>query len=166
MFSIFTYQCGYWSVWALFSAILFDGIHRCFDTNQQQVVKNVVWMMLSSASIGGLYITYYHPRRLYLPHLDVELVDTSLILCDVLGHHVPWYVFTKKYILRQDETTKISRYEPLVSTSIFSLLSILYYTHADWKTRYSILSNDVFVLIVLFFPIHFYLSKKMKRFKD
>lgn len=149
MLSVFTYQTGYWSVWALFSAMIHEGMYRhqyLFTERHLQICKYVSWMMLSSSSIGGLYITFYHPKHLYLPHVRIELSGISLITCDVMGHHIPWYLFTKKHIQQS-----IPMSLPLVlAICIFSLLGILYYTMFDWRTRYGLSSVDVRALVTIF----------------
>jgi len=186
--SILYYQCGYWSVWALFSAMFYHCIHQsdylASYPKLLEIKKHFSWMMLSSASVGGFYISHYCPRRLYLPHVNVEFRHTSLVLCDILGHHIPWYLFTRKYILHETLHSGFTKrglvrmdmpvHEPYtsyisyISSLLFSFLGCLYYRYIDWKTRYHLSTHDIFTIVVVFCLVHSFLFKnivlKKKRF--
>jgi len=50
-------------------------------------------------SIYGLYITYIHPKQLYIPEFNITFKGKALILCDLLTHQLPllYYIYYHYY---------------------------------------------------------------------
>jgi len=73
---------SYFTIWVLFLQLLY---HTDILINYQASIL----ILASIVSISGLIITYYYPRHIYIPYLDIDLTENNVRLVDLIFHHIP-----------------------------------------------------------------------------
>ena len=78
----------YYTNWTLLLFLLwYLGLwHPFFD--------NTLSMMLLTSSVGGGYITYIHPKKVFITcfPVDIKLEGKLLMFLDLLTHHLPFFI--------------------------------------------------------------------------
>lgn len=77
---------SYFSVWTDIQFLLFH-LEPPRGLSRRHLLPSTL-LSLCISSVGGLYITHVHPKRLYVPYLDHTFERWWLVLMDILGHHL------------------------------------------------------------------------------
>lgn len=135
---------SYFSVWADIQFLLcmtdLFGVsiqHRPFELQR-------TFLCLIIASVGGAYITYLHPRQLYVGYLDHTFKDTNLIMMDMLGHHfLTCYFFL--IVMRPYE--KLLIHQPKFSPFIFMLPFLYFMSGLPYDELYGLRTIDLMIFM-------------------
>ena len=80
----------YFTTWALILQILY---HTGILINYQASIL----ILASIVSIAGFIITYYYPRHIYTPYLDIDVSGNLLKLGDLLLHQIPLAILIYRF---------------------------------------------------------------------
>jgi hypothetical protein len=129
----------YYTNWTLvaFSSLQLGYLHPCFTKS--------VYLMLTTTSVAGLYITYVYPRKIVLKNkfpVDIVLEGWLLQGGDFLTHQLPLI-----YFVSSTSAGEGSRIPYLIVTAFWFLGN-------DPREQYHVRSKDVgiiFVVVLLVF---------------
>ena len=86
----FTLSITYFTSWVFFIHILYHlGIFKMFQYSL--LILSII------VSIIGLFITYVHPKKIYIPIIDRNIDNKELILYDFIFHQLPLIVLLLVY---------------------------------------------------------------------
>ena len=80
----------YFTTWALILQILY---HTGILINYQASIL----ILASIVSISGLIITYYYPRHIYIPYLDIDISGNNVKLADLFYHQIPLAILIYRF---------------------------------------------------------------------
>ena len=78
----FTLSISYFTSWVFFIHILYHlGIFKMFQYS--------LLILSILVSIMGIFITYIHPKKIYIPIIDKHINNKELIIYDFIFHQLP-----------------------------------------------------------------------------
>ena len=100
-------------------------------------------LLVNLGSVGGFYITYITPQKLYVPLLDFTIEGTLLKFIDVFAHHLPaihvnYLVLSNTYFLPK-----------LPSSDIFYIMALIYFLLNDPHKRYDLTYFQIFQIFLV-----------------
>ena len=128
---IFQWYRSYLTNWILTIYILY--IYNILP----KFMKYTVFLSLKFLLIGGPYITYINPKRIYIPSLKIELKGFSLQCLDFLFHVLPFFMFKFQ-----------NRHEIQKSSMLpFYMLLLIYLCCNDPIQLYGVSKKEIIILI-------------------
>lgn len=127
--------------------LLFHILYYNFDNH----LSSTMLLLSCIIFIGGLYITYIHPKFINLPELDIKLEGNTLRVADILVHQLPFFYFLYMHFSKKINYKKDNLLIGLILTIFYLLLF-------DVCTLYYIEVIDIVKILIVSFILFFSIS--------
>ena len=127
--------------------LLFHILYYNFDN----YLSNTMLLLSCIIFIGGLYITYIHPKFIYFPELDYKCKGNTLRLGDIFFHQLPFFYFLYIHFSKKK---KFKRDNVIIGL----FLIILYFLLFDVCNLYYIEVIDIVKILIVSFVLFFSIS--------
>ncbi len=93
---IFKVLFQFFTFWGLFLQILYYcGFIKKYEYS--------LFFILLIISLGGFFITYINPKKLFIPYFDITIKNNYLKFSDLIFHHLPLLIFLIKAKFRNKD---------------------------------------------------------------
>lgn len=133
----------YYTNWTIlaFSSLHLGYLHPCFTKS--------VYLMLTTTSVAGLYITYVYPRKIVLKRIfpiDIVLQGWVLQGGDILTHQLPLMYFLA--------SSPQSAFEKGTGSRIpYLLVTAFWFLGNDPREQYHVRSKDIGIIFLVTFVV-------------
>lgn len=110
-------------------------------TNFKVLNNSTLLLLVNTGSVGGFYITYIHPQRIYVPYFNILLEGFTLQVLDILAHQLP--ALYTNYLIANG-TIII----PRLMWAEYLIMSAFYLSFNNPMTRYAITLLDLIKIVI------------------
>lgn len=133
---------SYFTIWSLIALFL-------SQYNSHPFLVCVAKTMIFQSSVGGFYIAYIHPTKLFVPYCKIHMKGSMMKFLDLVFHQFPCLV-----VLYYSYSPPVSN---LVSKYIFVLPLLIYLSFFSLEKQYNLRNIDIFRLGFIMLWVQAYL---------
>ena len=121
----------YFTIWGLVSHAFLPDSH---------LFLMIKFQMALQIALGGFYITYIHPKYLYIPFWNIIIRHSPLYVMDFLSHYLPliYYLFCTKIV-----------YKSSLDFLVGYLPILCYFCLFDIQEMYHFEKRDIFNFVII-----------------